>query len=211
MLASCMAMPRFGHLKEVLNVFAYLKKYHNTKMVFDPTTPAIKSEDFEREDWSYTVYGENGIQPKEEMPPGIPEAREARFIMSLYVDANHAGDHVTRRSRTGFLVFLQRYLIHWSSKKQTLIETSTFGSEFMAMKPATEYIIGLRYKLRMMGIPVVGPCLVQDTSGDAPTSNQKIIQVTYSPRFLPMVRRGSISARCYCIICMDLLGMLQRE
>ena len=111
MLASCMAMTRFGHLKEVLNVFAYLKKHHNTKMVFDPTTPAIKSEDFEREDWSYTVYGENGVQPKEEMPPGMSDAREAGFIMSLYVDADHAGDHVTQRSRTKFLVFLQRSLI----------------------------------------------------------------------------------------------------
>ena len=42
------------------------------------------------------------------------------------------------------------------SKKQTSIETSSFGSEFMAMKAATEYVRGLRFKLRMMGIPVEG-------------------------------------------------------
>jgi hypothetical protein len=36
------------------------------------------------------------------------------------------------------------------------VETSTFGSEYMAAKMAVEMIEGLRYKLRMMGIPVAG-------------------------------------------------------
>ncbi len=34
------------------------------------------------------------------------------------------------------------------------LQTSTFGSEFVAMKQATEYVRGLPYKLRMMGIKV---------------------------------------------------------
>ena len=38
------------------------------------------------------------------------------------------------------------------SKKQNSVETSTFDSEFMAMKHCTEYIRGLRFSLRMMGI-----------------------------------------------------------
>ena len=42
----------------------------------------------------------------------------------------------------------------WQSKKQASIETSTFGSEFMALKAAVEMIKGLRYKVRMMGIPL---------------------------------------------------------
>merc|ERR1712130_637365 len=44
--------------------------------------------------------------------------------------------------------------------KQTSVETSSFGSEFMAMKTATEYVRGLRYKLRMMGISVKGPTYI---------------------------------------------------
>ena len=43
--------------------------------------------------------------------------------------------------------------IYWSSKKQGGIETSAFGS-----KQCCEYLRGLRYKLRMMGIPVEGNC-----------------------------------------------------
>ena len=39
-------------------------------------------------------------------------------------------------------------------------DTSTFGSEFVAMRIAIEMIEGLRYKLRMMGVPIEGPCNV---------------------------------------------------
>ena len=80
--------------------------------------------------------------------------------MRVFVDSDHAGDQVTRRSRTGYLVYLNNALIYWSSKKQTTIETSSFGSEFMAMKQATEYVRGLRYKLRSMGIPVEECCYI---------------------------------------------------
>ena len=48
--------------------------------------------------------------------------------------------------------------IVWFSKKQNSIETSSFGSEFMALKTAVELLEGLRYKLRMMGVPIDGYC-----------------------------------------------------
>jgi hypothetical protein len=57
-------------------------------------------------------------------------------------------------------VFLNGSSIYWSSKKQTSCETSTFGSEFVAMKQATKNICGLRYKLMMMDITVDEPAFV---------------------------------------------------
>ena len=45
----------------------------------------------------------------------------------------------------------------WHSKRQATIKTSTFGSEFVAAKVATETIRGLRYKLRILGVPIEGP------------------------------------------------------
>jgi hypothetical protein len=48
----------------------------------------------------------------------------------------------------------------WYSKRQNTVETSTFGSEFIALKTAVEMIEGLRYKLRMMGVPIDGSCNV---------------------------------------------------
>ena len=54
--------------------------------------------------------------------------------MTVKVNADHAGESLTRRLRTGFLVFLNKAPIYWLSKKQTSCKTSTFGSEFVAMK-----------------------------------------------------------------------------
>ncbi len=48
----------------------------------------------------------------------------------------------------------------WFSKVQTTVESSTFGSEFVALWIATDLIEGLRYKLRMLGIPLDGPANV---------------------------------------------------
>ena len=45
----------------------------------------------------------------------------------------------------------------WYSKRQNIVEASTFGSEFQAMKNAVELIESLRYKLRMFGVPIDGP------------------------------------------------------
>ena len=104
----------------------------------------------------------------------MPEPRGLGFTMSALVDADHASDTVTRRSRTGFLVYLNNSLIYWHSKKQLSCESSTFGAEFIAMKQLCEYLRGLRYKLRMMGIPCDGPAYIQ---GD----NQSVLANTTIP------------------------------
>ena len=41
--------------------------------------------------------------------------------------------------------------------RQNTVETSTFGSECIAMKTAVEQIEALRYKIRMFGSPIEGP------------------------------------------------------
>ena len=75
--------------------------------------------------------------------------------------------------RTGFLIYLNCALVYWWSKKQTSVESSSFGSEFVAMKQCCEYIRGLRCKLRM-GIPVEGPMCIY---GD----NQSVLANTTIP------------------------------
>ena len=94
--------------------------------------------------------------------------------MRVFVDSDHAGETLTRRSRTGFIVFLNGAPIYWLSKKQTSCETSTFGSEFVAMKQATEYVRGLHYKLRMLGIQCQEPTFMY---GD----NQSVLANTTAP------------------------------
>jgi hypothetical protein len=73
------------------------------------------------------------------------------------VDADHAGNHITRWSHTGIILFGNRAPILWYSKRQNTVETSTFGSEFIAAHTTVELVESLWYKLRMFGIPMDGP------------------------------------------------------
>jgi hypothetical protein len=155
LLSSYTAQPRAGHLDQLLHIFAYLKKHKRSKVVFDDTSPVFSETRFKEVDWT-DQYGDI----KEAIPPDAPEALGNSVHQSCFVDADHAGNRVTRRSHTGILMFLNRAPITWFSKRQATVETSTFGSEFVAMRIAVEMIEGLRYKLRMMGIPLDGPASV---------------------------------------------------
>ncbi len=181
-LASMMALPRDGHLREVFHMFAFLKSKHNGVMVFDPTEPDIDESQFPNEDWSASPYGEC----KEEIPTNAPAPRGRAFTMRAFVDSDHAGDSITRRSRTGFMVFLNSSPIYWFSKKQGSCETSSFGSEFCAMKTCCEYIRGLRYKLRMMGVPVEMPTYIF-------ADNQSVLANTSTPHSQLKKKSSSIA------------------
>ena len=93
---------------------------------------------------------------KEELPPNAPKPRGKPVQVNCFVDSDHAGDRKTRRSQTGIILYCNSAPIIWYSKRQATVESSTFGSEFVALRIAAELIISLRYKLRMFGIPVMG-------------------------------------------------------
>ena len=170
-MSSCLALPREGHLEQLFHIFSYLKNSQNSEMVPGPTIPGIDFGQFSKKGWAGAPCSKgDGVGLKEEKPPNAPKARGVGFIVRMFVDSDHAGDKVTRRSRTGFLVYYNNALIYWHSKKQTSIETSSFGSEFMAMKHGTEYVRGLRYKLRMMGIPADFPTFIYADSKSADTA-----------------------------------------
>ena len=123
--------------------------------MFDPAYPKVKEKWFQTYDW-HDFYRD----AEENIPPNMPEARGLDVTITAFVDANHAGDKSDRKSQTGVLIFVNKAPIHWYSKKQNTVESSTFGAEFCAMKTALEMIEGLRYKLRMLGIPIDGPANV---------------------------------------------------
>ena len=56
MMSSHLALPREGHLEQVLHIFAYLKKYHNTELVYDPSDPVVDENDFKRRDWASSEF-----------------------------------------------------------------------------------------------------------------------------------------------------------
>jgi hypothetical protein len=90
----------------------------------------------------------------------MPDPRGRLVTITMFVDANHAGNVVTRRSHSVILIFVQNAPILFHSKRQNLVESSTFGLEFVALRVGEEMIEGLRYKLRIFGVPIDGPAKV---------------------------------------------------
>jgi hypothetical protein len=115
---------------------------------------------------------------KEAIPPNAPPGRGRSLMIRIYVDADHAGNMVTRHSRTRYFQFVNNAVVNWFSNLQGSIETSTFGSEFVALKTAMEANRGLRYKLRMMGVPIDGSSYVF-------CDNQFVIANSSRPDILP--------------------------
>jgi hypothetical protein len=182
MLAAHMAMPRKGYLFAVFRIFAYLRMKHSARLIFDPTYPKIDHAKFkENEDWS-NAYG----NVREAKPSNAPEPRGQSVVLRIYVDSDHAGDQVTRRSRTGFVQMVNMAPIAWHSKKQGSVEGSTFGSEFVALKTAMEANRALRYKLRMMGIPIDGPTYMY-------CDNMSVVNNTTAPESMLKKKSNSIA------------------
>jgi hypothetical protein len=93
----------------------------------------------------------------EELPPDMPPPKGKTMSTIRYVDAYHAHDTLTRRSVTGIVLFLNGVPVKWFLKRQKTVETSSYGSELVATRLATELVKSLRYKLRMLGVPIDGP------------------------------------------------------
>ena len=139
MMLSHVALLRQGHFDQVLHIFGYLKKHHNVEMVFNPTEPDINMSQFNKQYCYQTIYDELN----EEIPPNAPLSCGRGMRTNVWVDSDHAGESITHRSRTGYIIFLNGSPIYWFPKKIPSIETSTFRYEFCAMKQATDFIWGL--------------------------------------------------------------------
>ena len=123
----------------------------------------------------------------DEIPSNCPTPKGKAVQINCYVDADHAGDKVTRRSQTGILIYINMSLVIWYSKKQNTVEASTFGSEYVAARIAIEKIKSLRYKLRMLGVPLEGPAnifadnesVVKSSMNPESTLSKKHVSIAY--------------------------------
>ena len=167
-LSSHQALPRQGHLEACYAIFAYLRRHPNTSTLCHPARIDIKESRFAAANWT-DFYGD----VEEELPPDMPEPLGEPMKIVAYVDSDHAGNLVTRRSQTGFIIWCNNTPVLWYSKRQNTVEASTFGAEFIAMRSCLEAIEGLRFKLRMFGIPVEGPADVMCDNNSVVNSGQR--------------------------------------
>ena len=70
-MASFMAMLRKGHLEYLYHIFAFLRIRHNAELILDPSEPGVDLDQFKKEKWSTTPYGDD----EEAIPMNKHEAR----------------------------------------------------------------------------------------------------------------------------------------
>ena len=182
LLSRYLVSPREGHLQQLFHIFAYLKQFNRSQLLFDDGEPNYAEHYFHVCDWA--EYYPDAAEP---MPLNIPEALGHSVVTTCYCDADHAGCKVTRRSQTGIIIYVNKAPVVWYSKRQNTVESSTFGSEFIALKTAIDQIEALRYKLRMFGIPMDGPtsvfcdneAVVKNTAYSESTLKRKHLSIAY--------------------------------
>ena len=150
-LARYMVMPREGHKKAMLRLFGYLKNKAKGKIVLDIRKTTNNPEEVDLSAWKEYYHDATEEIPDDPVPKGNS------VKTTIYKDADHASDLQTRRSVSGILFFMNNTPVKWFSKRQATVESSTYGSEIVAARHAVEMAIEMRYKLRMLGVPLDGP------------------------------------------------------
>jgi hypothetical protein len=152
-MSSYRAAPRKGHLLRARRIVGYLVKMDKGVVRIRTEQPDYSNVAERSYNWDRSIYeGASEI-----IPSDAPEPLGQPVVLTSYVDANLYHDMLTGRSVTGILHFVNKTPFDWYSKKQSTVETATYGSEFVSARTATEQIIGNRTAFRYLGISVNGP------------------------------------------------------
>ena len=163
LLSQYLASPRMGHLMQAINIIFYLDEHARSWLVMDPVLFDVDWTPVGNElspEYRTQLMKEQYPDALEEMFHNTPEPLGQPVDINVFVDADHAGNEITRRSHSGIIIFCNMAPIDWFSKRQNTVETSTFTSEIIALRFAIEKVEALRYKLQMFGVPIAGPARI---------------------------------------------------
>ena len=93
----------------------------------------------------------------------FPKTGGSRLQLTVFSDADMAGDIDGRRSTSGVLVFLESAPISWLSLKQKVVALSTCEAEYVATATAACQVVWLRRLLgELTGVEAHPPALMVD-------------------------------------------------
>jgi len=82
------------------------------------------------------------------------------WTLEMYVDSDFANDRVGRRSRAGWLIFLNGDLVSFGSRLQVSVAQSSTEAEYMALSMAGKELLWIRNILTSIGICLKTPIIV---------------------------------------------------
>ncbi|KAG7368718.1 hypothetical protein IV203_031461 [Nitzschia inconspicua] len=149
-LSSYRAVPRIGHLDRAKRIVSYLMRFKDACIRYRTNEPDYTDLPERPSEWDRSIYGD----VEELLPHDAPKPLGRTVVLTHYVDANLYHDWITGRSVTGILSLLNQTPIDWYSKKQSTVETATYGSEFVATRICIDRAVDLRTTLRYLGVPL---------------------------------------------------------
>ena len=143
------AQPRKGHLDRAKMIVGYLLFLPDGAIRFRTGEPDFSSLKDQEYDWTRSVYS----GACEQISHDIPKPLGKHVQTTHYVDANLHHDLATGKAVTAVLHFLNQTPIDAYTKRQSTLETSTYGSEFVAARTAVDQIIDIHTTLQYLGVP----------------------------------------------------------
>lgn len=92
---------------------------------------------------------------------GLHMYKDSPLLVSAFSDSDWAGCHDTRRSTTGFCVFLGSTLVSWCAKRQPTVARSSTEAEYRALAQTAAELTWVNFLLRDIRIPQPCPAHVQ--------------------------------------------------
>ena len=91
----------------------------------------------------------------------IKEKEDGLWHIMCYCDSDYAGDPATRKSVSGFIIFLMNVPIMWRSKSQGCVTLSSSEAEYISLSEAAKEIRFVYQLMRTMSINVKTPIIVR--------------------------------------------------
>lgn len=126
------------------------------------------------------------------------------FPPNSHVDADWAGDQVTRRSTTGFIFRLAGGPISWKSRLQPTVALSSTEAEYRAITKAGQELVWIRNMMMFFGFEDIKPTILQsDNMGAIHLTTKSIfhgrakhIEIQYH-WIREIIKKGDLSIQ-YC-------------
>lgn len=119
---------------------------------------------------------------------GLYFAADTELCLNVFIDADWTICRETRRSITGYCVYLGTSLITWKSKKQQTVSRSSTEAEYHSMALATCELLWLAQLLRDFRVQVTGPAKLF-------CDNKSAMHIASNPVFHERMKHVEIDCR----------------